>query len=358
MGLVPDRAKHSAFGPASPTARAETGETSPYGGLESVISICLLAVLVLIGVGIFVKQSDYDVSRYGEGTKSEAQNSKSEISFESSTLAPAGFKELSKAESYNSDNLYEKIDGKAPLYTESGFKELSTQRFISTSDPNLWIELYTYDMGAFKNAFSVYSVQKRAESEAYPSIQIAYKTSNALYFVHGKYYIELVGSAESGELFSAVTEIAGNIQAKLAVDKDVEMAEFAIFPKENQVPDSIKFYLENAFGCEKLTNIFSVKYKIGEQTITAFLSKRTDSKDAEAVSEGYLKFLIENGATIKNTTNKTIEGKVVDFYGATEIVFAVGPFVAGIHEAKSQASAEKLAEALINRLNEIILSAH
>ncbi|MDD5327866.1 MAG: hypothetical protein PHY02_08655 [Phycisphaerae bacterium] len=326
--------------------------------LESVISVCLLAVLVLIGIGIFVKQSDYDVTRYGvppspgSGETSQQQDGAGQSAI-GAGLAPAGFEELSKAKSYNSDNLYEKINGKAPLYTESGFKELFTQRFISTSDPNLWIEFYAYDMGGVKNAFSVYSVQKRAESQPYPSIQIAYKTSNALYFVHGRYYIELVGSAESDELFKAVTEIAGNIQANLAVDKDADMAEFAMFPRENQVADSIKFYLENAFGCEKLTNTFSARYKIGNETITAFLSKRADSKEAEAVSEGYLKFLIENGAKIKDTTNKTIAGRVVDFYGATEIVFAVGPFVAGIHEAQSQASAEKLAEELINKLKSI-----
>ncbi len=324
---------------------------------ESVISICLLVILFLTGAVILVKQSDYDMSRFGISTavipKLDTQDSKFEIPFELNSLAPAGFETLSKAEVYNPKNLYEKINGKAPLYIESGFEELSTQRFISINDQSLWMELYAYDMGNVKNAFSVYSVQKRAESEAFPSVQFAYKTGNALYFVHGKYYIEIVGSAESGELFRAIAEVARKIQANLAIDHDTEIAELALFPQENLILGSVKLYLANAFGFERLTNTFTAKYGAGRESVTAFLSKRADSKDAEAIAESYCNFLIENGAVTKNTTNKAIEGKVMDFYGTTEIVFTAGPFVAGIHEAENQQAAEKIAEVLINRLNSI-----
>jgi hypothetical protein len=286
-------------------------------------------------------------------SKTETQNSKLETGLELSSLVPAGFEMLSKVEVYNSENLYEKINGKAPLYLESGFKELSTQRFVSINDRSLWMELYAYDMSTVKNAFSVYSVQKRAESEAFPSMQFAYKTGNALYFVHGKYYVEIVGSSESGELFSAMAEAARKIQANLAIDHDSGITEFAVFPQENLVAGSIKLYLVNAFGLDKLTNIFTARYKVGNETITAFIGKRADSKEAEAIAESYRKFLTENGAVTKNTDNKMLAGKVMDFYGTTEIVFTTGPFVAGIHEAENQQAAEKLAEILINKLNSL-----
>jgi hypothetical protein len=325
--------------------------------LESAISICLLAILFLIGVGVFIKQSNYNISQYGTDTsaipKLETQNSKFEIPFELSSLVPAGFEMLSKVEVYNSENLYEKINGKAPLYTESGFEELFTQRFVSINDRSLWMELYAYDMSTVKNAFSVYSVQKRAESEAFPSMQFAYKSSNALYFVHGKYYIEIVGSSESDELFRAISEVAQKIGTNLAVDPNAGIAELAFFPQENLVAGSIKLYLANAFGFERLTNTFTAKYRVGNETVTAFLSKRADSRDAEAIAESYRNFLIENGAVIKNTTNKPIVGKVMDSYGTTEIVFTVGPFIAGIHETDNQQAAERIAEILINKLKSL-----
>jgi len=189
-------------------------------------------------------------------------------------------------------------------------------------------------------------------------MRFAYKTSNALYFVHGKYYIELVGSAESDELFRAMAEVTRKIRANLTVDPDAEIAELALFPQEDFVSGSIKLYLVNAFGFEGLTDIFTARYKLGDETVAAFLSRRSNAQDAQAVAKSYYEFLINNGATPKQTAKKILEGKIVDFYGTTEIVFAIGPFVAGIHEAENQQAAEQLAERLFNKLREVLGSAN
>ncbi len=317
--------------------------------LEFAISICILAILFLIAAGVFVKQFDYDMSRFGIQHQFSLGSR-----LIGAGLVPAGFETVSKIEVYNSKNLYEKINGKAPFYIESGFEKLSTQRFVSENDQSLWMEAFIYDMAAVRNAFSVYSLQRRPEAESFAPMRFAYKTGNALYFAHGKYYIELIGASESGVLFRAIAEVARKIRANLSIDYDTAIDELALFPQENLVPGSIRLYQANAFGFEGLTNTFTAKYQLGNEAVTAFLSKRADSKDAEAVAEGYRNFLIENGGVVKNATSKAIEGKVVDFYGTTEIVFAAGSFVAGIHEAENQQAAEKLAEVLINKLSAVI----
>ena len=326
--------------------------------LESAISICLLATLFLIGVGIFVKQFDVDMSRFGIDA---AIAPNLEIPFDLSSLVPAGFKTLSEIEVYNSENLYEKINGKAPFYTESGFEKLFTQRFISEKDENLWMELFVYDMGSIRNAFSVFSTQRRADATILSLFltSFGYRTSNALYFVHGDYYIELVGSSESKGLFKAIIETAQKVQANLAVS-NVGIPELALLPQEDKglVQGSVKLYLANAFGFEGLTNTFTAQYKIDGQTVTAFLSQQAGIREAITMADGYRKFLIENGAVTKETTNKILEGKVLDFYDTTEIVLATGPFIVGVHEAENQLLAERLAVKLINKLKEVINSAN
>ncbi|MHC4571462.1 MAG: DUF6599 family protein [Planctomycetota bacterium] len=335
MDSVPDRAKR----------------------LESVVSICLLAILFLIVTGILIKQSHYNMSRFGIDTvTAELSPQKLEVNKEKETplsaLVPAGFETLSRTEIYKPENLYEKINGKAPLYVESGFEKLSTQRFVNGEDENLWMELYVYDMATIRNAFSVYSVQRRAEAELFPPMRFAYKTSNALYFVHGKYYIELVGSSESADLLRAMAEVARKIRANFAIDYDTEITELTLFPQENLHRESIKLYPANAFGFEGLTNTFTAPYKFGDDGLAAFLSRCSGPKQAQLTAESYYNFLINNGGSAKQTGNKILKGKIVDFYGTTEIVFATGPFVGGIHEAEDQQAAEKLAEILLNKLNE------
>jgi len=326
--------------------------------LESVVSVLLLAVLFLIGLGMFIKQADVDMGRFGTEAQTaelsaQMQGVKEKEELDLVSLAPVGFETLSKSELYVPDNLYEKINGKAPLYIESGFEKLFTQRFISKDDDSLWMELFVYDMAGIRNAFSVYSVQRRADADIlslfHPSF--GYRAANALYFVHGKYYIELIGSAESAQLIKAMTEIAGNITSKLRVGEVEQIAELSLFPGENAVLGSAKLYLSDAFGFDGLTDTFVCQYKLDGQSISVFFSKRPDSKNAEVVAGSYYNFLIENGARIRKAINKSLEGKVLDFYDTIEIVLSTGPFVVGVHEAENQHSAEELAVRLIDKLS-------
>ena len=329
MGLVRRRAKH----------------------LESAISICLVSILVLIALVVFIRQSDYDMGRFGIETAVGEP-----ITAKLRSLAPAGFETLSEIEVYHAENLFEKINGKAPLYIEAGFEKLFTQRFISKDRKSLWMELFIFDMAALRNAFSVYSVQRRADVEILPDMQFGYRTTDAPYFVHGKYYVEFIASTKSDELFKAMMETAQKIQTNLAVDKAAHIPELSLFPQENLVAGSFKLYLASAFAFEGLTDTFTAQYNFGDQTITAFLSRRPGPQDAQLVAKSYHNFLIENGGVVKPAINKTLEGKVVDFYDTTEIVSATGPFVAGIHEAENQQSAEKLAVILINKLSEAAIA--
>ncbi|UCF00196.1 MAG: hypothetical protein JSV82_03760 [Planctomycetota bacterium] len=329
--------------------------------LESAISICLLALLFVTGVGIFIKQYNSDMSRFGIGTVTTVQPLQelqviSEEKPDLSSFVPAEFESLSETEVYQPVTLYEKINGKAPLYIEAGFEELSTKRFVDKNDESLWMELFVYDMGNVRNAFSVYSIQRRADADILSLFHTSfgYRTSNALYFVHSNYYVELVGSSESDELFKALIEVAQKIRSDLPVDDKTRIAELGFFPTENLVLESIKLYLANAFGFEGLTDTFTAKYNIEGETVTAFLSKRSEPKDAKMVVENYYNFLIDNGGVVKQAVNKVFEGKVMDFYGTTEIVFAVGQFVAGVHEAENQQAAEKAADILTNKLNNVM----
>lgn len=330
--------------------------------LESAISICLLAILLLIALGVFIKQSNYNMGRFGiDITAEELSLQMSEANekrqMDLSSLTPAGFETLSRIETYNSENLYEKINGKAPLYIESEFQELFTQRFVNKDRENLWFELYVYDMGTVRNAFSVFSVQRRADADflslLHPSF--GYRTSNALYFVHGKYYIELVGSSESAELSKAMAEVARQIRSELAVDKVMDIAELGLFPPENIIPGSVKLYLANAFGFGGLTDTLTARYKLGDETVTAFLSRCPDPQDAKKVADSYSKFLIDNGGTKISpmTVRGKLVGEMIDFYDTTEIIFATGSFVAGVHQCENEQLANELAAILFKKLTEV-----
>ncbi|MGA2172250.1 MAG: DUF6599 family protein [Sedimentisphaerales bacterium] len=335
--------------------------------LESAIGIVFLFHLVLIVAVLLVIQSRYDMARFGLSATANGQNhaqpaglpqtEKSALSL--SSFATTDLPAVGNAEVYNTDNLYEKIDGKAPMYQEAGFQNLITQRFASKSNSELGLELFQYDMGNAKNAFSVYSRQKRpdvTDLNGLGSSAFGYVAGNAICISLGKNYIEMIGSSESNELVGGMKDMAKNLVAKLPPSEKDKIAELGYFPTEGTVAGSWKLQIDNAFGFDGLTDTYSAQYKSGEKTVSIFLSKRKNEDEAKTVAKNYYDFLITNGAkasSIDSEILKSAGASVLDFYGSIEIVFPAGVFVGGIHEADNKQAAEKAAEVLIDRLKKI-----
>jgi hypothetical protein len=310
---------------------------------ESAVGMLILLILVGTAVGVYIISQNYDMTRFGITSQQDSQGD----------FAPIG-----KAETYNNDNLYEKIDGKAPMYQEAGFVKLDTQRFAAKSDSELGFEFYTYDMNNAKNAFSVYSRQKRADSTDLTSLgdsAFGYVAGNEICVSLGKNYIEMIGSAESNDLVDLMKGFAGNLAAKFKPGEKDKIAELGFFP-QGTVAGTWKLQIDNAFGFDGLTDTYSAQYKAGDKTVTIFLSKRKNADEAKAVAKNYFDFLITNGAKSVGADSdilKSAGASVMDFYGAFEIVFPAGVFVGGVHEASDKQAAQKAAELLISRLKEI-----
>jgi hypothetical protein len=330
------------------------------GKLESTVATLILLILIVVAVGVYIRQRDVNMGRFGivAGQASEQPDvqkaNESGPSF--AGLATGDFSPAGNVETYDTDNLYEKIDGKAPMYQESGFVRLTTQRFSNSKNPDLGLELYLYDMGDSRNAFSVYSRQKRADVEDLQDMPFGYKTSNAIYISQGKYYIEMIGFAESEELIGAMKGVAQKLSEQIVVGEEGKIAELSFFPPEGTVAGSWKLQLRDAFGFDGLTETYSAQYKTGEKTVTIFSSRRKSVEDARAVAKNYHDFLVANDAKVVTTDSdslKSANASVLDFYGSTEIVFATGVFVGGVHEADDRQAAQTAAEVLLKRLNQI-----
>lgn len=309
--------------------------------LESVVGVLILLILVATAVGIYFIQRDFNMTRFGIASEQEQQGN---------------FPSVGKAEIYNNDNLYEKIDGKAPMYQEAGFVKLTTQRFAAKSNSELGFELYIYDMNNAKNAFSVYSRQKRADATDLGASAFGYVAGNAICISLGKNYVEMIGSAESNELVDGMKSIAKDLSTKLKPTNKDKIVELGYFPTEGTVTGSWKLQIDNAFGFDGLTDAYSAQYKSGDKTVSIFFSRRKNADEAKTVAKNYYDFLITNGAkavTVDSEILKSAGASVVDFYGSFEIVFPAGIFVGGVHEADNKQAAEKGAEVLIGRLKEI-----
>ncbi len=314
--------------------------------LESVVGMLILLVMVATAAGIYIVSQNYNMARFGIASGSGQESG-------------GDFLPVGKAETYNNDNLYEKIDGKAPMYQEAGFVKLTAQRFAAKSNSELGFELYVYDMNNAKNAFSVYSRQKRADATDLNDLGVSafgYVAGNEICISLGRNYIEMIGSAESNELVDGMEGIAKDLSAKFKPTDNDKIVELGYFPPQGTVAGSWKLQIDNAFGFDGLTDAYSATYKIGDKAVSIFFSKRKNADEAKAIAKNYYDFLITNGGkavTVDGEVLKSAGASVADFYGSFEMVFSTGVFVGGVHEANDKQAAEKAAEILIGRLKEI-----
>ncbi len=262
---------------------------------------------------------------------------------------PEGMVAGTPLEIFLAENLADKIDGKADLYLSSGFARLFCRRFVSPDDSDFWIEILVYDMNGTRNAFAVFSLQRRSGAVRLDVTPFAYQAENALFFAHGHYYVEMISSRLS-EIAQKKMRSAAEQFVRNAPVPDGEMPEPRLFPETNRVENSIKLIASDAFGFEGFNGIFTTDYRDGEKNLSAFLSVRPTSQEAESLAEEYARFLLAFGGEAIPSTLNIKNAKVRFILDTYEIVFVHNRVLAGVREAEDLQQAISLAELIQKEL--------
>jgi hypothetical protein len=290
---------------------------------ETIISTISLALLAIVFGAVFYIQADYDLERLGvvvDGYTSATAG------VEAVFTVSAEFEPLSAAEVYTEGELFEKINGKAPLYTSAGFERLTTQRFTFITEPEVWIEIYRFKMSSPKAAYCVYSTQKRPSVQpvASKSREHSYKTSSGIYLAAGSNYFEIITSAEN----EAVLDALAICIADIAHLQEAENALFElpkVLPDDGAVGGSFKLYLNSAFGIDGLGEVFVRNYETESEQLTVFLIK-----DGKKALSRFETFMTQNG--IEKISDQ--DGIVIyDLFGVYELITLTENGLIGVHEA-------------------------
>ncbi len=310
------------------------------------LSLLLLAVLALIAVCVVWVQGRYETAAWREQAATPSQPP------DGGRADTEGVTPLSPAERYLTDTLSDKINGKADLYLGAGFKELASRRFALTVDNARWLERYVYDMGGFRNAFSVYSVQRRTDARAVDVTPHAYLSSNGLFMVHGPYYVEIIASEASEAMQAQLTALAKAFVETRAVETS-RLAELDLFGPDNLVPGSSKLIADSAFGIQGLNWVYTAEYAEADARATAFITRREQSDRASDLAASFIAFWNEYGAEPIDPPNDLPSARIAFILDNYEIAMVHGPYVYGVHEASSRDFGLKVVRQLQRAIEEI-----
>jgi hypothetical protein len=313
---------------------------------ESLVGYGVILLLLIISAGVFLKQSHFDPSALKPGALRQELSTQplSPLTPSQDLLryAPQDLTPLSPAESFGPENLSDKINGKAELYLSAGFVGLVSQRFAIEDEPNAWMEAFIYDMGSPRGSYSVYSLQKRSEATELNTGDFGYKTENALYFVHGPYYVEIVAAVAQERMAELILSFGSNFISKTRVESG-ELNGMALFPEKNLNRESISLLPSDGFGFEQFDSIFTALYELEGTELTVFLSQRKSPAEAARLVESYASFLLKFGGTELKSTLNIPGAKLVEIMDTFELIFSRGSILAGVHAAENRKAAEELA---------------
>ena len=265
---------------------------------------------------------------------------------------PQGLVPLTAGEIFEANNLSDKINGKAELYLSAGFARLVSQRFKDERASDLWIEAFVYDMANGQNAFSVFSAQRREDGEPLDLTKHSYRTSNALFLVHGSYYVEIIASEASERVVAPMNQLAErfirNTGSKTAVISEMEL-----FPQQDLVANSIALISTDAFGYEGLDKVYTAEYELDGVGLMAYFSRRQSKDDADKLSKAYRNFLMTFGGQAIEYQLPIRDAHLVEILDTYEIIFPYGDYLAGVREAATIDQAKTMALRLYDRLKEV-----
>lgn len=329
-------------------------KTSSPGVLETILGYLVLFILAVIAVGVYWYHLDFNpavkaLENIRQTPQMDFVQEKQET--DSPLVVPDKFSIFSPPETFDRLTLSDKIDGKAELYLPAGFENLFAQRLTPIDNPDVWYEVFIYDMGSTLNAFSVYSAQRRDGAEPEGFAEFAYSTENALFWVHGPYYGEIIASQVSDQTREHLLLLAEAFNNQNPVSTET-IAEIHLFPEEGLIKDSVRFIPTNAFGFEGLDRIFSARYRFDNRELTGFISRRSSSEKASEKAEDFVEFLITYGGKDVSEKLDGPDGKMVDFFGTFNGVFTFGDYLAGVYEANTPEDANRLLQLIYEKLQE------
>jgi hypothetical protein len=295
-------------------------------------------------------------------------------------------------ETFNAENLYEKIDGRAESFSQYGVKGMAYTFYHPTGDPSNELQLYVFEMADTLKALGKYGSEKPDEARTVAVGSEGYTAAGSTLFYAGKYYTQIVSTQDDPKFAAFALEIAKRVAAKQkpggggagapspavaqapgrtetdagtepeAKTKAVQAeapkpaaettpeALFALLPAGGKQGDP-KYVAQDVFGYSFLADVFMADYKEGDVTWQGFLRPYRDVNEAKDVFEKYKAGVKQDGAELKPLTAEGADEMVVcSNIGLFDVVFRKGNTLAGANGATNLKPAETFARALAKSL--------
>jgi len=221
-----------------------------------------------------------DASAEG-GAEGSSDTPKPAVKGEPLEIALAGIKPMSDTEFYDSDNLFEKIDGRAPAYQNFNVVGLRCRSFNVVAAAGSYVDVYEYSFDSPVDAFGMFALERDPRGGPLDFAPDGYSGEMGYFFRQGAVYMQIIASDVKPETLAAAKAIAQNRAKELPAD-DSGLAGRRKLPAAGMIADSVSFVPENAQGQAAFKDVFQAKYNFNGAELPYFIMVATPDDAAKA----------------------------------------------------------------------------
>ena len=266
-------------------------------------------------------------------------------------------------ETFNADNLFEKIDGRAESFLQYGVKGMAYTYYHPTGDESNEVQVYVFEMGDTLKALGKYGAEKPEEANMIAVGSEGYSSAGSTLFYAGPYYTQIVSTKDDSKFSKFVLELAKRIAEKqrpggagnaIAASPGDGPATpeilFALLPS-GPGKTAPKYVPTDVFGYSFLSDVFMAEYAEGKVTWQGFVRPYATAEEAKAIYDKYLAGAKQDGAEIKEIQAEGADKMVIaSNIGLVDAFFLKGNAVGGANGSTEAKPAEAFARAFVKSL--------
>jgi hypothetical protein len=272
------------------------------------------------------------------------------------TVSKYGTKHM---ETFNAENLFEKIDGRAESFTQNNVSGMAYTSYHPTGDDSNEVQVYIFEFDHSKpfRAQSKYNSEKPEESQAVKVGTEGYASAGSILFYADPYYTQIVSTSEDKKFAAFSLEMAKRIAAKQMPEHSeggeptpskasaMQDAIYALFPT-GQNRGARTYVAEDAFGYSFMTDVFMADFKDGSVGWQGFLRPYATVDEAKAIFEKYVTSAKQNGGDPKIIESEGADQMFISAsIGLVDVIFRKGNVIGGANGAADSANNEANAKA-------------
>ena len=362
-----------------PTGNRKAFRRTTVSSVERGMSLIIVALLAVIGGAIWLNGKHYNPDRFalnpdalkataaaiegkpgvvggmGAGSGETTAAGTGEAGYGEGTALPAaakaepleikldGLKPMSGTEFYNADNLFEKIDGRAPAYLNFNFQNLRCRSFSIIGTIGSFVDVYEYRFDTPVNAFGMFALERDPKGGQLDFAPDGYASGMGFFFRQGPRYVQVMASDQQAKTLKLARAIAED-RAKNLPSDDAGLDARRRLPATGLDPASVQFVQDNAQGQAFLKNVFQANYDFAGEKLSFFVMVAAPA-DAAAAWKSYLDFAGQFGGKVAALPD--VSGAKIFAarnFGAWKVIYQRDGEIGGVVDAGDEAQARQFVE--------------